>query len=350
MDEIGDMSLAAQAKVLRALQENKICRVGSDKDIDVDVRVIAATNKNLREEITKGNFREDLYHRIGVIVVRVPALRERTRRTFPMLARPFHPHEICVRLRHPAQTRSRATPWRRTAGDAVERQHPRTAQRHRAAHHPQRRAHHARRREDLLLKKRQPALTDRLSLFRTELPDYSRSRISAGLSTICSGSGFDKLFPIPKSPRDAHRAYARSRGGLHVHARIADVEHPLLRRARQRENLLHDGRIRLQRHPFDAGRRPRRKERREKTAGRASRFPPEICSTPRRYARRAAQAPRPAPESRRKAWCRRRYARYSISRNPRARPLRYRAYEAASGSARSTSRMMPLPTKWQYSS
>lgn len=76
MDEIGDMSLAAQAKVLRALQENKICRVGSDKDIDVDVRVIAATNKNLREEIKNGNFREDLYHRIGVVVVRVPALRE----------------------------------------------------------------------------------------------------------------------------------------------------------------------------------------------------------------------------------------------------------------------------------
>ncbi|MDE6445481.1 MAG: sigma-54 dependent transcriptional regulator [Alistipes sp.] len=77
MDEIGDMSLAAQAKVLRALQENKVSRVGSDKDIDVDVRVIAATNKNLREEIDKGNFREDLYHRIGVVVVRVPALRER---------------------------------------------------------------------------------------------------------------------------------------------------------------------------------------------------------------------------------------------------------------------------------
>lgn len=76
MDEIGDMSLAAQAKVLRALQESKISRVGSDKDIDVDVRVIAATNKNLREEIGKGNFREDLYHRIGVVVIRVPALRE----------------------------------------------------------------------------------------------------------------------------------------------------------------------------------------------------------------------------------------------------------------------------------
>lgn len=77
MDEIGDMSLAAQAKVLRALQERKVSRVGSDKDIDVDVRVIAATNKNLREEIDKGNFREDLYHRIGVVVVQVPALRDR---------------------------------------------------------------------------------------------------------------------------------------------------------------------------------------------------------------------------------------------------------------------------------
>ena len=77
MDEIGDMSLAAQAKVLRALQENKICRVGSDKDIEVDVRVVAATNKNLRREIEAGRFREDLYHRLSVIVIRVPALRER---------------------------------------------------------------------------------------------------------------------------------------------------------------------------------------------------------------------------------------------------------------------------------
>lgn len=77
MDEIGDMSLSAQAKVLRALQENRISRVGSDRDIDVDVRVVAATNKNLREEIRKGNFREDLYHRIGVIVIGVPPLRER---------------------------------------------------------------------------------------------------------------------------------------------------------------------------------------------------------------------------------------------------------------------------------
>lgn len=77
MDEIGDMSLAAQAKVLRALQEHKICRVGSDRDIEVNVRVIAATNKDLKEEIRRGNFREDLYHRIGVIVIRVPPLRDR---------------------------------------------------------------------------------------------------------------------------------------------------------------------------------------------------------------------------------------------------------------------------------
>ena len=77
MDEIGDMSLSAQAKVLRALQERKISRVGSDRDIDVDVRVIAATNKNLEKEIREGNFREDLYHRIGVILIKVPPLRER---------------------------------------------------------------------------------------------------------------------------------------------------------------------------------------------------------------------------------------------------------------------------------
>ena len=77
MDEIGDMALSAQAKVLRALQERKISRVGSDRDIEVDVRVIAATNKNLEQEIRDGNFREDLYHRIGVILIKVPPLRER---------------------------------------------------------------------------------------------------------------------------------------------------------------------------------------------------------------------------------------------------------------------------------
>ena len=77
LDEIGDMSLAAQAKVLRVLQEHKLSRVGSDKDIAVDVRVIAATNKDLKKEIEKGNFREDLYHRLSVIVIQVPSLDER---------------------------------------------------------------------------------------------------------------------------------------------------------------------------------------------------------------------------------------------------------------------------------
>ena len=77
LDEIGDMSLPAQAKVLRALQENKITRVGGEKEIPVNVRILAATNKNLKNEIEKGNFREDLYHRLSVIVINVPPLRER---------------------------------------------------------------------------------------------------------------------------------------------------------------------------------------------------------------------------------------------------------------------------------
>ena len=77
LDEIGDMSLSAQAKVLRALQENKIVRVGGEKEIPVNVRILAATNKNLKAEIEKGNFREDLYHRLSVIVINVPPLRER---------------------------------------------------------------------------------------------------------------------------------------------------------------------------------------------------------------------------------------------------------------------------------
>lgn len=77
LDEIGDMSLSAQAKVLRALQENKITRVGGDKEISVNVRVIAATNKDLRKEIDANQFREDLYHRLSVIVIKVPALNER---------------------------------------------------------------------------------------------------------------------------------------------------------------------------------------------------------------------------------------------------------------------------------
>ena len=89
LDEIGDMSLAAQAKVLRVLQERKLSRVGSDKDIEVDVRVIAATNKDLRAEIEKGNFREDLYHRLSVIVLHVPSLDER-KDDIPLLVNYFN--------------------------------------------------------------------------------------------------------------------------------------------------------------------------------------------------------------------------------------------------------------------
>ncbi|MCK5535783.1 MAG: sigma-54-dependent Fis family transcriptional regulator, partial [Bacteroidales bacterium] len=88
LDEIGDMSLSAQAKVLRALQENKISRVGSDRDIKVDVRVIAATNKNIEQEIKNGNFREDLYHRLSVILIQVPTLNQRLD-DIPLLARHF---------------------------------------------------------------------------------------------------------------------------------------------------------------------------------------------------------------------------------------------------------------------
>lgn len=88
LDEIGDMSLSAQAKVLRALQENRITRVGSDKDIKVDVRVIAATNKDLKKEIAEGRFREDLYHRLAVILLEVPALNER-RDDIPLLIQYF---------------------------------------------------------------------------------------------------------------------------------------------------------------------------------------------------------------------------------------------------------------------
>ncbi|MFV8363924.1 sigma-54-dependent transcriptional regulator [Flavobacterium sp. ZT3P35] len=88
LDEIGDMSLSAQAKVLRALQESMITRVGADKDIKVDVRVVAATNKDLKVEIAEGRFREDLYHRLAVILIKVPALNER-RDDIPMLISHF---------------------------------------------------------------------------------------------------------------------------------------------------------------------------------------------------------------------------------------------------------------------
>ncbi len=94
LDEIGDMSLAAQAKVLRVLQEKKLSRVGSDKDINVDVRVLAATNKNLREEIKAGRFREDLYHRLSVIVINVPTLDER-KDDIPLLVNYFI-DQICT--------------------------------------------------------------------------------------------------------------------------------------------------------------------------------------------------------------------------------------------------------------
>ncbi len=93
LDEIGDMSLSAQAKVLRALQENKITRIGGEKEISVDVRIIAATNKNLRNEIENNNFREDLYHRLSVILIEVPSLNERIE-DIPLLANHFI-NEFC---------------------------------------------------------------------------------------------------------------------------------------------------------------------------------------------------------------------------------------------------------------
>jgi DNA-binding NtrC family response regulator len=102
MDEIGDMSLSAQAKVLRALQENKITRVGGEKDIAVNVRIIAATNKDLKKEIEKGNFREDLYHRLSVIVIQVPSLNERAD-DIPMIADYFM-EQICEEYKMPKKS------------------------------------------------------------------------------------------------------------------------------------------------------------------------------------------------------------------------------------------------------
>jgi DNA-binding NtrC family response regulator len=99
LDEVGDMSLSAQAKVLRALQEHKITRVGSDKDIEVDVRVITATNKNLKEEIAQKNFREDLYHRLSVIIIHVPSLNDRIG-DIPLLAEYFN-EQICSEYGRP---------------------------------------------------------------------------------------------------------------------------------------------------------------------------------------------------------------------------------------------------------
>lgn len=104
LDEIGDMSLSAQAKVLRALQENIITRVGGDKAIKVDVRVVAATNKNLSDEIHKGNFREDLYHRLSVIIIPVPSLNERVE-DIPELA-DYFVRQICSEYSMPLKTLS----------------------------------------------------------------------------------------------------------------------------------------------------------------------------------------------------------------------------------------------------
>ena len=109
LDEIGDMSLSAQAKVLRALQENKITRVGSDKDINVNVRIIAATNKNLQKEIDSGSFREDLFHRLSVIIIQVPPLSERID-DIPILVNHFN-KIIC---------QEHGIPPRKISADAIE--------------------------------------------------------------------------------------------------------------------------------------------------------------------------------------------------------------------------------------
>lgn len=106
LDEIGDMSLSAQAKVLRALQENKITRVGGDKEIKVDVRILAATNKDLKKEIEKGEFREDLFHRLSVIPINVPSLNER-KEDIPLLAEHFI-NLVCSDYGMPVKTITKA--------------------------------------------------------------------------------------------------------------------------------------------------------------------------------------------------------------------------------------------------
>ena len=136
LDEVGDMSLKTQAKVLRVLQEGEVERLGSAKTVNVDVRVIAATNKNLEAEIEKGNFREDLYFRLAVIPIYVPPLRERSE-DIPLLIKHFLNQLGRENNRKPKQI----TP----AGDgypqalSLARQHPRAAEHHRAAHHHDRR-------------------------------------------------------------------------------------------------------------------------------------------------------------------------------------------------------------------
>ena len=142
LDEIGDMTLKTQAKVLRVLQEQKVEPVGGTASVTVDVRVIAATNKNLEDEIRRGTFREDLYFRLNVIPIHVPPLRER-RDDIPLLARHFMPHP--GRGVRPPPEGAFAGGARRPSGPALARQRPRAAQHHRAARdHDPRRAHRAR--------------------------------------------------------------------------------------------------------------------------------------------------------------------------------------------------------------
>lgn len=116
LDEIGDLSLSAQAKVLRALQENKIQRVGSDKDLSVDVRILAATNKDLKKEIAEGRFREDLFHRLAVIVIKVPALKDRLE-DIPLLCEHFIDQiakkdgVVVKQIKEAALTKLQEYPW-----------------------------------------------------------------------------------------------------------------------------------------------------------------------------------------------------------------------------------------------
>ena len=199
MDEIGDMSLAAQAKV-RALQERKISRVGSDKDVDVDVRIIAATNKNLREEIKKGNFREDLFHRIGVILIKVPPLREHSE-DIPLLVDHFI-DMICEEYG----------------------QHPRTAQRHRAARGPERHQNHTERRRTLLL----------------NISEQLENLTGAVHYVVCPV--FIQLRPVAEAPSHTDRP-----DRIHIDARIPGVQHRSGFRIRIGENLPHHLRIGFER-------------------------------------------------------------------------------------------------------
>ena len=195
MDEIGDMSLAAQAKVLRALQENRISRVGSDKDVDVDVRIIAATNKNLREEIKKGNFREDLFHRIGVILIKVPPLREHSE-DIPLLVDHFI-DMICEEYDMP----------RNAPANAVDGQHPRTAQRHRAARGPERHQNHTERRRTLLL----------------NISEQLENLTGAVHYVVCPV--FIQLRPVAEAPSHTDRPDTGCPGRIHIDARIPGVQH-----------------------------------------------------------------------------------------------------------------------------